>query len=103
MARLLALALTVFSMLALAQGAKPAAAPAKKGAPVKKGADAGHPDAGLSRGPGAIPSPSGFVESSDGGAKADIAPAEKAKTRYFEGMGRTPAEVAQLEELSKTL
>ncbi len=105
MPRLLAVVMTLCSLLALAQGPKPAAAPAT--AAKKGGADGGSKaDAGseLSRGPGIVPSPSGFTTPDpDGGAKADVAPAEKAKTRYFEGMGRTPAEVAQLEELSKSL
>ncbi len=106
MARLLATAVVICSMLALAQAAKPAAAPAGTGAAKKddkKKADAGVPEP--TRGPAAVPSPSGSTAPTiaDGGTKADIAPAEKVKTRYFEGMGRTAAEVAQLEELSKTL
>ena len=81
-----------------------AAAPAlSQGKAKAKGApDAGQPAAG----PGAVAptlptfSPTGQALLPDGGVaeqKADIAPGqEKPKTRYFEGMGRTPEEEQKL-------
>ncbi len=108
------LAVVVVALAALAALAQPAPAPAKAAkapakAPAKKGKDAGTPDAGPG-GPGAAvpifaPSPSGEKTSPDGGteAKKDQAPSEKPKTRFFEGMGTSPEQQAQLDELSKAL
>jgi TolA-binding protein len=108
--RLFAALLLSCSVLALAQGAKAAPAAAKK-QDKKTVTDAGAKDGGTAelRGPGAVPSPSGAAakdpepEATDAGAKVDAAPTEKPKTRFFEGMGRSPAEVKQLEELSNAL
>lgn len=74
-----ALLLCLVASLALAQG---------KGQPA--------PDAGLPAAPDA------GVAAADG-AKGDVAPTQKPRTRYFEGMGRTDVERAQLDELSKAL
>lgn len=85
---------------ALAQGKGKA-----KGAP-----DAGQPAAGPGAVAPALPSfsPTGQALLPDGGVapdqKADVTPGqEKPKTRYFEGMGRTPEEQAKLEELSRAI
>lgn len=88
----LPLAALCLATLALAPSAS---AQAKKGAAPKAAAkDAGVPDAGApDAGPGAA-----------GGDRADVAPAaQQPKTRFFEGMGRTPQEKAQLEELSRAI
>jgi tetratricopeptide (TPR) repeat protein len=111
MARLVVIALVGASLLALAQGkTAPKAAPAKGAAAKKGAADAGVKDAGQERGPGNMSlSPSGTSATPvadlnpDGGAKVEVKPEEKAKTRYFEGMGHSPAEVKQLEELTQAL
>ncbi len=95
--------MTPFGRTALAVAAALAAsasfAQPKAAAPAKGGkADAGAPDAGLPQGP-AVPSLDGGMF----GTKADVAPPTAPKTRYFEGMGKSPEEVAHLEELSKAL
>ncbi len=48
--------------------------------------------------PPAVPSPSGEAD-----GKKDIAPGAKPKSRYFEGMGRTPEEEKLLEEISRAI
>ncbi len=53
--------------------------------------------------PTATPSPSGTAAKSGSDAKSDVAPAKPPATRYFEGMGHTPEEQKQLEELSQAL
>ncbi len=93
--RALTFCMVVMSSLAFAQAGKGAKAPAPKGK-----ADAGvSVDAGV-----------GFV--SDGGinpqmpstdTKTDAAPVAKPKTKYFEGMGTTPEQKEQLEELTRAL
>jgi tetratricopeptide (TPR) repeat protein len=84
-------ALLLSALLAMAAFGQAAKAPAKK-AP----APAAAPDAGVPAGP-AMPSASGAEP------KKDAAPAEAAKTRFFEGMGKTPEQQAMLEELSRAL
>ncbi len=60
--------------------------------------------------PAFSPSGSAAAASADGGtpaatetAKTDVAPGQKATTKYFEGMGRTPEEQRYLEELTAAL
>lgn len=93
---LCALAIALVATGALAQakdGGVAARAPAK--APAKgKTADAGVPDAGI---PGMPQFPAADER------KEDARPAEKPKTRYFEGMGKTPEQTAVLEELSRAI
>ncbi len=91
---------TLLSVLCVA--AAPAfaqAPPSPKGARGKAAVDAGvaAPDAGLT-GP-QMPSPSAGGETS----KTDVAPATKPKSRFFEGMGSTPEQKAQLDELTQAL
>ncbi len=73
--------------------AKPTAAKPAKPAPAKPGAaPAPAPAAGPT-----LPEPAGAT-------KADVVPeGKKEKTRYLEGMGRTPQEEKQLEEISRAL
>lgn len=93
------IALAVFlAQVALAQGAAPPA-PAKASAKAKKGKAEAKP-AEPEKGPTAVPSPSGEKKEDE---KKDVGPTTGPKTRYFEGMGRTPEEVKMLEELTAAL
>jgi len=105
-----------FAASALAQGApaaapKPAAKDAKKdpkkdakktdakpGTAAKDADGKPAPIAPPAVSPSGTPSPSGEKD-----AKTDAQPEQKAKTRFFEGMGKTPEQVKQLEELSAAL
>ncbi len=81
--------------VALAQAGGNKGAPKAAPSAGKAKADAGVPDAGL---------PGGFVLPPTGDAKADTAPAsDTPKTKYYEGMGRTPDEKAMLEEISHAI
>ena len=101
--------------------ALPARAPAqgKAAAAAKKGADKAASKTDAPKAPetgGAAPSlpPAALPTGADGGSatapdggvapgRTDVTPEQRPKTRYFEGMGRTPEEVAKLEELSQAI
>ena len=79
---------------AFAQGGKAPRAAPKARATADAGVDAGvaTPDAGMFGSLG-----------ESGSGKGDVAPATKPKSRFFEGMGSTPEQKAQLEELTHAL
>lgn len=93
---LCALCLTA-SAFAQAKAAPKKAPAADAGTPAPKG-----PQGAVSP-LGTPASPSGASAEAGSETKADVAPEAKAKTRYFEGMGKTPEEMKQLEELTQAL
>lgn len=99
LARASAALLAIALLGALPVSAQAKKAPAPKAAPPKAAPPA--PDAGVPALPAGTPSPDGGVPAS--AEKADVGPATAPKTRFFEGMGKTPQEQAQLEELSRAI
>ena len=87
--------------VAFAQAAKtPAPAANKKKAADKAAKDAKKPAEKADAPPPGPGTPSGTPNPD---AKADVSPDKKPSTRYFEGMGHTPEEQKQLEELTHAL
>lgn len=76
---------------------------AGKNAPKAKPAEKVDTAPAVAPSPSGTPSPSGAPAAAAGETKTDVAPQKKVQTRYFEGMGRTPEEQQQLEELSRAL
>src|SRR5688572_25517558 len=52
---------------------------------------------------GAAPPPAAPAPSPTAPAKTDVVPTAKAPSRYLEGLGRTPDEERQLDEISRAL
>ncbi len=86
----------VVASVAVAAPAKPAKQPK-----ADKAATDGKKDTGPGSADGGIPSPSGAA--SDTGAKKDVGPGTKSTTRYLEGLGKSDAENALLEDVSRAL